>query len=60
MVSRRLYGLRGVVGHGLEGSARLTDAVTAITSFPGLALMAVGISLVFGFLALIFLLALAL
>lgn len=60
VVSRRLYGLRGVVGHGMEGSARLTDAITAITSFPGLALLAVGISLVFGFLALIFLLALAL
>lgn len=60
VVSRRLYGMRGVVGHGMEGSARLTDAVTAITSFPGLALMAIGITLVFGFLALVFLLALAL
>jgi hypothetical protein len=60
VVSRRMYGLRGVVGHGVEGSARLTDAVTAITSFPALALMAIGISLVFGFLALVFLLALAL
>lgn len=60
VVSRRMYGLRGVVGHGIEGSARLTDAVNAITTFPALALMAICISLVFGFLALVFLLALAL
>jgi hypothetical protein len=60
VVSRRLYGLRGVVGHGTEGAARLTDAVTAITSFPGLALVAVGITIVFGFLGFIFLIALAL
>ncbi len=60
VVSRRLYGLRSVAGHGFEGSARLTDAVTAITTFPGLALVAVGITAVFGFLGFIFLIALAL
>ena len=48
-------------GHGIEGSAGFSaDAITAITRLPRLALAAVGISLVFAFLALVFLLALAL
>lgn len=60
VLSRQMYGFRNVVGSGLESSARLTAAVTAMTSFPGLVLVAVAISLVFGFMALIFLIALAL
>ncbi len=60
VLSRRAYGLRGVVSHGLAGSARLTETVAAITSFPGLALAAIGITVVFALLAPIFLIALAL
>jgi hypothetical protein len=60
VLSRQMYGFKGMVGSGLESSARLTAAVTALTSFPGLVLAAIGISLVFGFLSLIFLIALAL
>jgi hypothetical protein len=60
VLSRRVDGLRGVVSHGLSGSAKLTETVAAITSFPWLALAAIGISIVFGFLGVIFLLALAL
>lgn len=59
VLTRQVYGLRGAVGSGLEGSARLTAAVTALTSFPGLVLAAIGITFVFGFLSLIFLIALA-
>lgn len=60
MMSRQMYGFKSVVGSGLESSARLTAAVTALTSFPGLVLGAIAISLVFGFLGAIFLIALAL
>jgi hypothetical protein len=59
-LSRQMYGFKGMVGSGIESSARLTAAVTALTSFPGLVLGAIAISLVFGFLGVIFLLALAL
>ena len=59
-VSRSVIGIRGLVGSGLSGSTKLTEAVTAITSFPWLALATVAITSVFGFLALVFLLALAL
>lgn len=59
VLTRQVYGLRGAVGSGLEGSARLTAAVTALTSFPGLVLAAIGIAFVFGFLGLVFLVALA-
>lgn len=58
-MTRQVHGLRGAVGSGLEGSARLTAAVTALTSFPGLVLSAIAISLVFAFLGVIFLVALA-
>ena len=60
VVSRRVYGLRDLAGHGFEGAARFSAAVRAITRLPLLALLTVAITLVFAFLALIFLLALAL
>jgi hypothetical protein len=60
IVSRSVTGLRGVATHGLAGSQHLVKAVTAITSFPALALMAVLISVVFALLIPIFLLALVL
>ncbi|MDW3213490.1 MAG: hypothetical protein R8G01_05815 [Ilumatobacteraceae bacterium] len=60
MMSRQMYGFKSVVGSGLDSSARLTAAVTALTSFPGLVFGAIAISLVFGFLGAIFLIALAL
>lgn len=59
-VSRSVIGMKGLVGSGLAGSAKLTQAVTAITSFPWLALATVAITAVFGFLAFVFLIALAL
>ena len=60
VMSRQMYGFKNAVGSGLESSARLAAAVTALTSFPGLVLGAIAISLVFGFLGVIFLIALAL
>ena len=60
VMSKQMFGFKNVVGSGLESSARLTAAVTALTSFPGLVLAAIGISIVFGFLGVIFLIALAL
>lgn len=59
-MSRQMYGFKNVVGSGIESSARLTAAVTALTSFPGLVLGAIAITFVFGFLGVIFLIALAL
>ncbi|MDJ0770447.1 MAG: hypothetical protein QNJ12_16750 [Ilumatobacter sp.] len=60
VLSRSMYGFRNAVGGGLESSARLTAAITALTSFPGLVIGAILISLVFAFLGFIFLIALAL
>lgn len=60
VMSRQMYGFRDMAGSGIESSARLTAAVTALTSFPLLVLAAVLISLVFAFLGVIFLIALAL
>lgn len=60
VMSRQMYGFKNIVGSGLDHSARLAGAVKALTSFPGLVLGAIVISLVFGFLGLIFLIALAL
>ena len=60
VLSRQMYGFKRIVGSGLESSARLTATVTAITSFPALVLAAILISMVFGFLGIIFLIALAL
>ncbi len=59
-VSRTAFGLRDIAGHGLESAGRLAAAVHAITRFPVLALTSIAITLVFAFLAVIFLLALAL
>lgn len=59
-MTRQMHGFRGLVGSGLESSARLTAAVTALTTFPLLVLSAIAITVVFGFLGLIFLVALAL
>jgi hypothetical protein len=60
VLTRRMYGFRDAAGSGLESSARLSAAVTALTSFPGLILAAIAISFVFGFLGFFFLIALAL
>lgn len=46
-VTRTLWGLKGVVGTGTETFARLTATITALTSYPVLALSSVLISLVF-------------
>jgi len=46
-VTRTLWGLKGVVGTGTQTFARLTSTITALTSYPLQALMAVLISLVF-------------
>ncbi|MEO6652304.1 MAG: hypothetical protein ABIP17_06580 [Ilumatobacteraceae bacterium] len=58
-LTREMAGLRGLAGAGLEGSARLTAAITALTGFPITVLTAIAISLVFAFLGVIFLVALA-
>jgi hypothetical protein len=60
VLSRQMYGFKNLAGSGLESSARLSATVTAITSFPALVLGAILISMVFGFLGMIFLIALAL
>jgi hypothetical protein len=60
MLSRQMNGFSSVSGSWTESSPRLSAAITAITSFPKLVLGAIAISLVFGFLGLIFLIALAL
>lgn len=60
VMSRRMSGFRGTLGGGLERTVRLSAAVTALTTFPLLVLMAVTISVVFACLGLIFLIALAL
>lgn len=60
VVSRGGFGLGDVAGHGIEGAGRLTAALHAVTRYPLLALLAIAITLVFGFLVPIFLLALAL
>ena len=60
LMTRQMHGLRNVSGAGLEGTTRLAAAVTALTTFPFFLLGAMVISLVFGFLGLIFLIALAL
>lgn len=60
MLSRRMNGFRNVLGSTTTVSTHLSAAVRAITSFPALVLSAIAISLVFGFLGLIFLIALAL
>lgn len=58
-MSRGVLRFKSGIGHGLETSARLTSAVTALTSFPLLVLASIGITIIFGLLSLIFLIALA-
>ncbi|MFW2335154.1 hypothetical protein [Ilumatobacter sp.] len=60
VMSRQMGGFGSAVGPGLARWPRLFAAVRALTTFPFLMLAAVGISLVFGFLGFIFLIALAL
>lgn len=60
VLSRQMYGFRGAVVGGVEHATRLTAAVTALTSFPGLVLIAVAITMVFAFMGVVFLIALAL
>ena len=54
------FSTTGVAGASLAGAAHVRAAITAFTSLPLLGFLAIGISLVFGFLAFIFLIALAL
>lgn len=58
VLTRQVHGLRGAAGSGLAGATRLTAAVAALTKFPAVVLVAIAISIVFGFFALIFLVAL--
>ncbi len=60
VLSRQMYGFKDVAGSGLESTTRLAAAVTALTSFPGLVLASILITLVFAFFGFIFLIALAL
>lgn len=60
VMSRHLHGFRGAAGAGFAQSTRLNAALTALTTFPVLMIVAILISAVFGFLGLIFLIALAL
>ena len=60
VVSREFFSLRDAVGVRVREFRKLTAAVTALTSFPGLVLGAIGITVVFAMLVPIFLLALAL
>ena len=60
VMSRQMYGFREIPTRTLEHSARLSEAIRAVTTFPALVLAAVLISLVFGFLSFFFLIALAL
>ena len=60
VLTRQMSGFSSAIGSGLEHATRLSAAMTALTTFPALVLMAVAISLVFGFLGFIFLIALAL
>lgn len=58
LLSRQMSGFRGMTG--IERATRLGAAVTALTTFPALVLMAVAITMVFAFLGFVFLIALAL
>lgn len=60
VLSRQMSGFRSVAGSGLDRAPRLDAAVTALTSFPLLVLMALAITTVFAFLGFVFLIALAL
>ena len=60
VMSRQMYGFREIPTRSLENSARLSEAIRAVTTFPALVLAAVLVSLVFGFLSFFFLIALAL
>jgi hypothetical protein len=60
VVSREFSSLREAVGDRVAQFRNITSAVTAVTTFPGLILSAIGITVVFAILVPIFLLALAL
>jgi hypothetical protein len=60
VISREMHGWREMLGRGVGEFRKLPSAITAVTSFPGLLLAAIAITLVFAFLIPIFLLALAL
>lgn len=59
VVSREFFSLRDAVGVRVKEFRKLTSTVAALSSFPGLVLSAIGISVVFAVLVPIFLLALA-
>ena len=60
VVSRELYSLRDAIDNRAFEYPQLMTAMTALTSFPGLLLAAIAITVVFTMLVPIFLLALAL
>jgi len=60
VMSRQMGGFGSVAGPGLARWPRLSAAVRALATFPFLMLAAIAISLIFGFLGFIFLIALAL
>lgn len=60
IMSRRMYGFRELPHRALTNAPRLSGAIRAVTTFPLLVLGAVLVSLVFAFLGIVFLLALAL
>ncbi len=60
VVSREFFTLRDAVGERTDQFRKLMSAVRAVTTFPGLVLGAIGITIVFAMLVPIFLLALAL
>lgn len=60
VMSRQMGGFKSVLGPETAQSPRLSGAVTALTSFPLLMLIALPITMVFGFMGFIFLIALAL
>lgn len=60
VVGREMFQFREVIGTGAETSARLTAVMTAVTSFPVLLVVGFLIAVVFAFLLVIFLFALAL
>jgi hypothetical protein len=61
MLSRQMHGFRTVSSTStLSGATRVNEAIRALTTFPILVLVSILVSLVFAFLGVIFLIALAL
>lgn len=60
VMTRRVSGLRGVGGSALDDAPAMSAVIKALATFPFMVIVSVLISLVFSFLSLIFLIALAL